>query len=62
MLSNTTTTTSRKFLERMALRKYSENIASFAKARNELLVAYDEGTIDNEEFYDDISFVLHEVC
>ena len=28
----------------------SENLASFAKARDELLVAYDEGTIDDEEF------------
>lgn len=25
-------------------------MASFAKARDELLVAYDEGTIDDEEF------------
>jgi hypothetical protein len=37
-------------LKRITLRKYSENMASFAKARDELLVAYDEGTIDDEEF------------
>ena len=28
----------------------SRNMASFAKARDELLVAYDEGSIDDEEF------------
>ena len=32
------------------LRKYFENKFSFAIARDELLVAYDEDTIDDEEF------------
>ena len=50
MLSNTATATSRQFSKRTTLLKCSENMASFAKARDELLVAYDEGTIDDEEF------------
>ena len=47
MLSNTATATSGQFSKRTTLLK---NMASFAKARDELLVAYDEGTIDDEEF------------
>ena len=50
MLGNTATATSRQFSKRTTLHKYSENMASFAKARDELLVAYDEGTIDDEDF------------
>ena len=50
MLSNTATATSRQFSKRTTLLKCSENMASFAKARDQLLVAYDEGTIDDEEF------------
>ena len=61
LLSNTATATSRLFSNGTPLRKYSENVASFAKARDELLVAYDEGIIDYEEFYGDISLVLHEM-
>ena len=49
MLSNTATVTSRQFSKRTTLLKYSENMASFAKARDELLVAYDGGTIDDEQ-------------
>ena len=47
MLSNTATATSGQYSKRTTLLK---NMASFAKARDELLVAYDEGTIDDEEF------------
>ena len=50
MLSNTATATSCQFSKRTTLLKCSENMASFAKARDQLLVAYDEGTIDDEEF------------
>ena len=50
MLSNTATATSRQFSKRKTLLECSENMASFAKARDELLVAFDEGTIDDEEF------------
>ena len=28
----------------------NKNMVSFAKARDELLVAYDDGTVDDEEF------------
>ena len=50
MLSNIATATSRQFLGKIPLRKYLENKSSLAKARGELLVAYDEETIENEEF------------
>ena len=50
MLSNIATATSRQFSEKIPLRKYLENKLSFAIARDELLVAYDEETIGNEEF------------
>ena len=50
MLSNIATATSRQFSEKIPLRKYLENKSSFAIARGELLVAYDEETIDIEEF------------
>ena len=50
MLSNITTATSRQVLEKISLRKYLGNKSSFAIARGELLVAYDEETVDNEEF------------
>ena len=49
MLSNTATAT-RQFSEKIPLRKYLENKSSFAIARDELLVAYDEETINDEEF------------
>ena len=43
----------RQFSEKIPLRKYLENKSSFAIARDELLVAYDEETIDmkNSSFY-----------
>ena len=50
MLSNIATATTRQFSEKIPLRKYLENNSSFAIARDELLVAYDEETIGNEEF------------
>lgn len=50
MLSNTATATSRQCSRRITPRKYNENMATFAKARDKLLVAYNEGTIDDEEF------------
>ena len=51
MLSNTATATSSgQFSEKIPLRRYHENKSSFAIARDELLVAYDEETIEDEEF------------
>ena len=50
MLSNIATATSCQFSEKIPLRKYLENKLSFSIARGELLVAYDDETIDNEEF------------
>ena len=50
MLSNIATATSGEFLEKISLRKYLENKSSFAIARGEPLVAYDEETVDYEEF------------
>ena len=50
MLCNIATATSRQFSEKIPLRKYLENKSSFAIARGELLVAYDEETIEIEEF------------
>ena len=50
MLSNIATATTRQFSEKIPLRKYLENKSSFAIARDELLVAYDEETIGNEEY------------
>ena len=41
-LSYTATVTPRQFSKRTTLLKCSENMASFAKARDESLVAYDE--------------------
>jgi len=50
MLSNTATGTSHQCSKRITTRKCNENMATFAKVRDKLLVAYDEGTIDDEEF------------
>ena len=50
MLSNIATATTRQFSEKIPLRKYLESNSSFAIARDELLVTYDEETIDNEQF------------
>ena len=44
------TATTREFSEKIPLRKYLENKSSFAIAGDELLVAYDEEAIGNEEF------------
>ena len=50
ILSNIATATTRQFSEKIPLRKYLENKSSFATARDELLVTYDDETIGNEEF------------